>query len=240
MIIAKENKTYNNRLFGRGLRKFFHQARFYWISDAIKTLGIQPRSVLELGCYDGKLLDYLPGPVAFYEGFDANWENGLEIAKAKWHNQENYHFRFSEDIGSFTPSRKCYDITIAMETMEHLEEGTIRDYLLRIQQYTGKTFLITLPMETGFPFLVKYMLKHLFFTIDEPYTWRELLHAALGNIKEISRIPYGHKGFNYPEFIHLLNLYFHIQKTEGIPFAFLPVKLNFTVGIICSPREIRS
>jgi len=42
-----------------------------------------------LGCFDAKTLDFLPNQINLYQGFDANWENGLDHAKEKYKNPKS-------------------------------------------------------------------------------------------------------------------------------------------------------
>ena len=47
-------KSYNERLFSRGLRGYIHLARFRWLERCIHRFGLKPERVVELGCYDGR------------------------------------------------------------------------------------------------------------------------------------------------------------------------------------------
>jgi hypothetical protein len=78
-----EGFGYNERLFSGGVRAFFHLARFRWFQNELQRRGIMPRKVLELGCFDGKVLRFLPQPPQRYVGFDANWESGLLSASSR-------------------------------------------------------------------------------------------------------------------------------------------------------------
>ncbi len=66
-----EDKTYNQRLFSPGLRGFFHNGRFKWLFNSFKKFNITKGSVLEIGCNDGRSLDYLPFVPSNYAGYDA-------------------------------------------------------------------------------------------------------------------------------------------------------------------------
>jgi hypothetical protein len=72
-----EGKTYNDRLFGKGLRGYFHNARFHWLSRALKQHKAYGGSILELGCNDGRILDFIEFTPTQYVGYDADWEGGL-------------------------------------------------------------------------------------------------------------------------------------------------------------------
>jgi hypothetical protein len=50
-------KTYNELLFSKGFRGWLHSGRYRWVRDVIKKeIGTDSYSVIELGCYDGKLI----------------------------------------------------------------------------------------------------------------------------------------------------------------------------------------
>jgi cyclopropane fatty-acyl-phospholipid synthase-like methyltransferase len=131
MKIKAEGYGYNERLFSSGPRKWLHLARFRWLRDSIRRFGIPTRSVFELGCFDGKALDYLPdGYPQRYRGFDTNSEGGLDIARTQW--KDHPQFKFNQvqtleqiDIEGDAP----YDLAIAMETLEHLPPEQLDAYL---------------------------------------------------------------------------------------------------------------
>ena len=236
-ILPSENKTYNERLFNRGLRKYFHEARFIWLRKALKKLGIMQASVIELGCYDGKLLNYLPFRPSVYVGYDANWENGLELAAKHWKDFPAYRFLYCNDIAAFNPQSIKYDISVCMETLEHLPLHQLEDYILQLSKSTRNFLFITVPNEKGPMVMLKYGIKKLFLKVDEPYTFRELAYASVGNLRKVSRLEYGHKGFDYNQLITRLGMHFKILSVHPIPFSFLPSWMNFSIGIVAKPRE---
>ena len=72
-----KRKSYNERLFnGSFVRKFFQFSRFIWIKQTIEKYRIHYNSIIELGCFDGRIFDYLPYEAEKYQGYDANWEGG--------------------------------------------------------------------------------------------------------------------------------------------------------------------
>ena len=87
---ANHCEGYNQRLFSGGPRAWYHLARFRWIQAEVARRGCRTDSLLELGCFDGKLLDFIQPAPRRYVGFDANWEGGLDLAAA----------RATADIGS--------------------------------------------------------------------------------------------------------------------------------------------
>ena len=231
-----ENKSYNERLFKGGIRKYFHEARFIWLQKALKKMDIKNGSVLELGCYDGKMLSYLPFEPVHYSGYDANWENGLELAKERWGQHSSYAFYYCNDIKSFNPSATVHDITVCMETLEHLPLADLEAYLLKIRESTGKYVFITVPNEKGPLVMLKYAIKKWFLAVDEPYRFKELMYASVGKLSRVERKEFGHKGFDHEQLSATLAKYFRIISIEPLPFSLLPAWMNFSIGIIAAPK----
>ena len=234
-IIPAESRSYNDRLFTRGFRGFLHGARFRWLHNTMKQLHITDGTVLELGCFDGKTIGYLPFAPAAYHGYDADWEDGLTIAADKWKSFPAYTFSKSDSLQAFNPGNNRFDYVVAMETMEHLPLNELDNYLQKLQLATGKYFFVTVPVEKGFVATCKYLAKALFLKVDEPYTGRELWHMLTGNLSKVKRVELGHKGFDYSDFIKKLSTHFEIVRVQGIPLTFIPPVCNFSVAIIARP-----
>lgn len=62
---------YNDRLFSKVIRKFFNLARFHWAGKSLQKMGHSPQNVVEVGCFDGKLIGFLPKKPLRYVGYDA-------------------------------------------------------------------------------------------------------------------------------------------------------------------------
>lgn len=84
MLKKKQGYGYNERLFSNGIRGKLHISRFEWVKERLSKLNCQCERVVELGCFDAKTIDFLPTKPDLYVGFDAEWENGLSLAKKKW------------------------------------------------------------------------------------------------------------------------------------------------------------
>ena len=96
------SNSYNDLLFnGSLLRRFIHLSRFFWIKKTISKYQIKFSNVLELGCGDGKTLEFLPKRNYSYYGLDANWNGGLDNAKEKYLDNKKVNFaeiKSSKDI----------------------------------------------------------------------------------------------------------------------------------------------
>lgn len=226
---------YNERLFKSGLRKYVHLARFRWFGEQLQRRNLQPRSVLELGCFDGKLLRFMPTPEQ-YKGFDANWEGGLDLAREQWK-----HIPGAQFIQATTPAEmglapgERFDIAVSMETLEHVPLDLVDPYLREIAAHLDGYFFITVPNEKGLMFLAKWLTKFVFRADPEPYTFMEIVNATLGRTHKVARRE--HKGFNYQELISQVGKHFEIVQVSGHPGSWLPTSLCFSVGIVARTRR---
>ena len=222
---------YNERLFGKGFRGKLHSARFKWLVKSILQLKCEYKTILELGCFDGKVIDYLPEKPIHYLGLDANWEGGLEIANDKWRHQSNYIFKQCESPEEMKTIDDKYDISICMETLEHVPPQMVGPYLKELANVTKEYVFITVPNEIGMVFFFKYIIKRIFGNSGNyTYTLREFLNESLGNTENVERNQ--HKGFNYKLLVSQISDHFEIIEVSGHPLSFMPARFNFGIGII--------
>jgi 2-polyprenyl-3-methyl-5-hydroxy-6-metoxy-1,4-benzoquinol methylase len=238
MTTNKNIIGYNERLFKDGFRGSLHRARFVWFKQQINRLRIEPKAILELGCFDGKLIDYLDKKPERYVGFDANWEGGLEIARAKWNSIKDFKFINVTKIDdmSLVPN-DCFDTFVCMETLEHLPPGEVEGYLEKISRHLDGYVFVTIPNEKGLFCVIKWLVKKMLGHNCEKYTISELYNTILGRMKYVERID--HKGFCYEATIKMLSKYFDVLEVGGQPFPFLPLPFCFTVTILARSKKVR-
>jgi len=236
MKSLKDGIGYNERLFSGGIRSYLHLARFKWLKTEVTRRNCKVDFVLELGCFDGKLIDFFPIKPLRYIGFDANWEGGLDIAKINWANKPEYSFLKASSPEEMLLNREdIFDIAVAMETLEHVSPISIDGYLQKIAERLDGYFFITVPNEKGIVFLIRWLIKNTFSKDTENYTFRELLYSTFGNMKLVDRRE--HKGFDYKELMKNIEIYFDIINVVGFPFGFLPKSFCFGIGIIAKSKR---
>jgi hypothetical protein len=229
---------YNERLFAKGIRSQIHFARFAWLRRmAGNFTQSQSLRVVELGCFDGRSIDWLPFEPALYDGFDANWEGGLDIGKNRFAAKPNIRFHICSRPEEMSIDEGGYDLGISLETMEHIPPEMVDAYLEILSKSVKTAFLISVPNEIGIPFLIKYLAKKIFYrdSMDETYSMGEVWAEIVGNTRKVHRNE--HKGFDYRTFIEQLHKFFIVQTVMGMPFSWLPAGLSFTIGIIGIPRQ---
>lgn len=228
---------YNARLFkGRGLRSFFHEGRFKWLFTEMKNLNLEKGTVLELGCFDGKTINYMPFTPIKYVGYDANWEGGLDIAEKLWNNNPEYEFRFCDSPSLLNPTNETFDYSLSMETLEHLPLALTEGFIQKLAASTKSYAFFSIPNEQGIILFLKYLTKKTFLTAYETYNLKELWLASTGRPEKVKRNEGLHKGFSYKQQIKDLQKYFDIVSVKGVPFKHLPLFLNFTIGIVVKKK----
>ena len=232
----KDEYSYNERLFSGGFRKKLHLARFKWLHDSVANLCSDVTSVVELGCYDGKVLDYLPYMPDRYLGLDANWEDGLTIARKRYADMDGVQFLECKRASEID-SGNNFDIAISMETFEHIAPVERKKYLEALSHITRECVFITVPKEIGVVFVAKNLIKILFGDSIK-YSFRDFFFQTFGLTKSVNVNKGGHKGFNYKQFLHDVSEYFEIDQVVGAPLAMLPTILNFNVCIIARPKVL--
>ena len=236
MKSISEGFGYNERLFSGGIRAFFHLARFRWFQNELKSRRISPQKVLELGCFDGKLLRFLPHPPQRYVGFDANWEGGLNLAQRTFAAQPQFEFHEATSPADLrlAPEDR-FDVIVAMETLEHLPPEDLDAYLAALAAHACGWVFATVPNEKGPLFLAKWLAKRLLTRDGEPYTGREVLYATLGQTHKVARDQ--HKGFDYDVLVGQMRRHFDIVTVAGHPLSWLPTFLCFSIGIVAVPKK---
>lgn len=224
---------YNERLFGSSaLRRWHHEARFRWLARTFRRLGCVPDSVLELGCFDGRAIGYLPRVPSRYLGCDANWEGGLDRARETWRGNAGIEFRECRAASDVRLGGETFDAVICMDTLEHVPPAALPDFVEVLSRAARGHVLVTVPNEKGIAFAAKHLLRAVLGG-NEAYTVREAVNAALCRLDRVDRRE--HKGFDYADVVALLARRLAIEAVSGIPFTALPPALNPSVGIVGRP-----
>ena len=233
----KTDKSYNERLFkGSFVRSYFHLARFNWVKSTIKRYKLTYSRVIELGCFDGKLLDFLPIKPKFYQGYDANWEGGLETAKNYWKDNKNINFDFSTDPNYIIKNSVDYDLGVSVETFEHIPPELVCPYLKKLSDNINGYILITVPNEKGLFFLLKKLIKPPDKLAKTKYSILDIFNIFIGRTNYVERD--NHKGFDYDHLIYDVRKHFDIVEISAYPtFPLLPLSFGFGVGILAKSKK---
>ncbi len=221
-----------NRSHFTGLRSYYHYSRFHWLRSTLQRLGIFSGAVLELGCMDGKTLDFLPFVPDSYYGFDAEPDAiaRMNAQPRRPYPLAAYRCTNGSELLAQIPAVQV-DVSISMETLEHVDEAELDSYLVALRTLTRRVAIITVPKERGVPFFVKHGLKKLLRYPDFPMTASEFLYSTIGRMNRVRRLE--HRGFDYLQVVDKISGAFSRVSVEGV--GGLPLAFAFTIGIVAQP-----
>jgi hypothetical protein len=228
---AAKTKSYNERLFAKGFRRRWHLARFHWLADVLEAdFGgrLADASVVELGCFDGKTLRFLRTPPKTYSGFDANWGNGLDLAREQWKGMPGVSFQECT-----TPQQLVgrYDLALCLETIEHLPLALLDGFIAKLAE-SAPVLYATVPVEFGPLFAAKHAYKVLTRNRPDSYGLSEFISCSLGMTSRVKREEFGHKGFDYRDLVALMRKYYSGVTATNIVSPTLPLQLAPSVGLV--------
>lgn len=230
------DKSSYNENFGNGVYGNHHLQRFKWLSRNVSSIfpdGVSI-SVLEVGCYDGKTFDFLPVDVHRYVGFDAGWGDGLDLARRRFAERDDYKFVQSVDASDIANTSGRFDLIICMETFEHIAPSKVGSYISAFAAKLEGLLLVTVPNEKGLPLLFKTVGAKILGKSRDSYGVLEFANALLGRMELVPRSD--HKGFDYATLADSLRASFKYVLVEGVSPAQLPPQLSLTVGMIASHK----
>lgn len=213
------SNSYDARLFSGGLRKHIHQGRFEWLRKETRGLS---GSVIELGCFNARSLQYLSFTPTNYFGLDAGWEGGLSEAERKFPNYEFMKSTDPEDIKGY------WDVSLALETLEHLPRPDLLEAYLERLSLHSKIIIVTVPNEIGILFAAKFVYKKYMQKDMMQHSTKDFINHTLGRCEAV--VQDQHLGFDYRRLVELINKYFVIENLEGV-IGGIPRIFNTQIGI---------
>lgn len=199
--------------------------------------------VLDYGCGDGSFLALLAaGEAPPREAVGAELHARLvEDCRRRLGAQKNLGFVLIEELD--TPRhRGAYDLVSCMEVLEHVIDPVAPLELMARQLAPGGRLLVSVPVETGIPLLVKQAVRRVAgwrgigdYPGTSGYTLAELWAGLFACHRQHIARPvhtgaggetfHDHKGFNWMRLRETLADMFQLEKTLGSPVAWLPPHL---------------
>ena len=206
------------------------------------------RRVLDYGCGDGTFLGLLAGtdytPLAAV-GAEIH-RHVVEDCRHRFAGQPGLWFVLTDELGAHC-SR--YDTVFCMEVLEHVVDSTpLLDDFERLL-VPGGTLIVSVPIETGFPLIVKQLVRRVagwrgvgYYPGTTGYTPRELLTSVLaGSTPHIPRPVFtredqttfhDHKGFNWKALRSMLAARFDLVRTLTSPVSWLGPQLSTQIWFV--------
>lgn len=228
-----------------------HRRRFDTGLDLAKAFG--GRRLLDYGCGDGTFLALLASRAdrpaeAIGAELDEYWVNDCRMRLG-----EGRGLSFvSIDSLDAPLHRGRYDAVVCMEVLEHvIDLDPVVDRLSRLLAPDG-TLLVSVPVETGLPLLVKQAARRIAgwrgigdYAGTRPYTWREYCASVFaGSEPHLARPICGggrprhdHKGFNWMALRERLARRFVIECVVASPLAWLGPRLATQVWFVARKTD---
>jgi SAM-dependent methyltransferase len=211
--------------------------------------------VLDYGCGDGTFLAVLMrGPNAPAMGIGAEMtQDVVTDCSTRLSDIPNLSFVLLAELQQ-AQHRGAYDAVVCMEVLEHVVEvDLVLDSLVSLLAPGGR-LLISVPVETGFPLLVKQTVRCVagwrgigHYPGTTPYAWRELAASVFAGPQPHVRRPlhhaadgstfHDHKGFNWMVLREKLAARLVIEAVASSPVRALPPHLASQVWFLARTRR---
>ena len=207
------------------------------------------KRILDYGCGDGTFLALLQaGATPVAEGVGAELDE-VQVAdcRARLCGSSGLSFELIDRLGT-EPHRGAYDGVVCMEVLEHVVAVDMVIERLSWLLADHGTLLVSVPVETGLPLLVKQAARRIAgwrgigdYPGTSPYTVREYIDSVLAGPRAVlSRAVYqgeagpfhDHKGFNWMALRARLEALFDIQQTLASPLPWLGPHLATQVWFV--------
>ncbi len=228
--------TYKKRSFA----SLIHRDRLQAICKMFdKYIPVSEISWADFGCSNGFILEEVVRSNRFkfskIVGYDHE-ESLLELARAKKiPNAEFKYFDMNEVLDNVA---ERYDLVTCFETLEHV--GKIENAFITLFNHldTNGLMIITVPNETGFTGLIKFLGRlvvrrnpyHDFFSNQSPYRYMKCLlrNDFIDGFRKPDQPAYGpHLGFDYRKLEeYIREKYLRSKELELIEKLFTVLKMN--------------
>jgi SAM-dependent methyltransferase len=231
-----------------------HRSRFELGLRLARELG--GRRVLDYGCGDGTFLAMLAEADGASSGRQCTGAelkpSIVEDCRKRFASRQGLRF-VEVDALEGAEHRHAYELLVCMEVLEHvLDVEAVLERFQRLVAPHGR-LLISVPVETGLPLLVKQTARRLAgwrgigdYASTSAYSLQELAASLLpGQRQHITRPVYkdpdggdfhDHKGFNWNRLRTQLARRFEVERVLGSPLPWLPPHLGSQAWFVARVR----
>lgn len=200
--------------------------------------------ILDHGSGDGTFLAMLAesGPGGFTAIGSELTPQVVQDCRSRFQGVEGIAFLLRDELFG-SEHQGAYDLVTCMEVLEHVYEVDSEIELLSRLLKPGGVLVVSVPVETGLPLLVKQVVRKIAgwrglgdYPGDNPYTFSELAVSVLAGPQQHITRPefrsgdepphYSHKGFNWMVLRRRLANHLVVERVLASPLRWLPPHLN--------------
>jgi SAM-dependent methyltransferase len=250
---ARAEGCYARKLLGCrcGVIRWSHRSRFEFAARLVR-----PRAggaVLDYGCGDGTFLAAVADRFDAAVGADIAADHLADNIARLGPHHPNLRFVHVDALAAPEHAGR-YDVVTCMETLEHCPDR-VQDRVLgdlRRAVRPGGRVIISVPIETGPTFLVKYAVRkvagrrgHGDYRYYESYPLGHAVRMILATEStDVPRPLYGppetafhtHYGFNWRALRAKVRRFLHVERTHFTPLGFLGGWFDSQAWFVCRPR----
>ena len=231
--------------------RWTHGARF---RKAVKLAGgTASDKLLDYGCGDGTFIGFVAGTFGACVGADIAPEQ-IDDCRARFQGIPNVSFCLVRDL-ALAEHARAYGVVTCMETLEHCTEESVQSVLADLNRLCASpgTVVISVPIETGPVFLIKYLVRKMAawrgmseYARYETYSMRDARRMLFATERTlVDRPAYGrsesryhsHYGFNWRRLRGNIGRVLDVQKTQFSPIGLSGGWLSSQVWFVCRPRH---
>ena len=218
------------------LVSYLHSIRYRHLLRAFARFAGQPRiKVVDVGCAYAKSFDLLNRTCDIdYLGIDPTLEF-VSLARQRYGHLDNFRI-IQGGVQDHLSELDGADVVLALETLEHIQEGTVFRFVEAIAKARPKLFICSVPNEIGPVLLVKNVGSFLCgYERHREYTWGETLRASTYALHRMPPHQFGHKSYDWRWLSATLRHHLTVEDIRSNPFGWLPSSLSLSVFFVCSP-----
>lgn len=229
--------------------RWSHAARFRL---AVKLVGTDAGGrLLDYGCGDGTFLGFVADRFAACVGTDTDADQ-LGDCRVRFAAFPNVHFCLVDKLAA-SEHAHAYAVVTCMETLEHCLDPVVETVLADLGRLCapGGTIVISVPIETGPVFFIKYLVRKLAalrglsnYGYYEVYSFRDAWRMVFATERtSLARPAYGspdsayhsHYGFNWRRLRATVGRALVVNRTLFSPAGLLGGWCSSQVWFVCRP-----
>jgi 2-polyprenyl-3-methyl-5-hydroxy-6-metoxy-1,4-benzoquinol methylase len=222
------------------LTRWLHSGRYRRILKVVERFAAarvssEPIRILDIGCGPGKLYALLDRRFSIdYHGCEIH-PASLEAAQERYADRANFAIS-GRSVVSGDVSLERYDIIVALETLEHINERDVVRLIESIEKAKPKLFICSVPVEIGPAVWLKNVGSWICrYPRHEEYSWAQTFWAGFYQLDRLPVHQTGHIGFDWRWLAQAVRQNMKIKILTKLPISWLPAAVSSSIFIVAEP-----